>query len=493
MNAQMLHGRGIVILALALAFMSPSDMQAKGQRSLTSAERFVLDHVKAGEQADLDRSQLSDHSLSADFVADLITGRYKTAALERQGVKIAHAVLSETLIVASESVPYSVWFKSCKFEGGVDFEYTRFGRDLSFEGSTFGRPGDAAAKASATNALFIGMKVDGPVNFNQTWFYVPLNLTYAEAGSEFLFDDVHYESPENADFESLKAKEPVFFRRDHFMGKLVLADAQLFELFIENPLPPGTIDLDLTQARIEHEVSIQNATLSSFRAPFLFDAGEATFDQVVPVGTVTLIHSHFQNLTIRGFDSWLKVGSLNLEGLSFEGIDIPDAKVAPQASRLLDLIQSDRCPYSPQPYMELEKFLRTHGNPQKADEVYIAMHRGERKQLSWWKQPFDVLLDVLVGYGRKPWRAVVGVLILAVAGAFAFTRGSMEPEDKSTDTWYNPFWYSLDLLSPIDLGIAKKWRASESHNRLRDYAQIHRFLGWILIPLVVAAITGLIK
>jgi hypothetical protein len=68
----------------------------------------------------------------------------------------------------------------------------------------------------------------------------------------------------------------------------------------------------------------------------------------------------------------------------------------------------------------------------------------------------------------------------------------MEPEDSDcTDTWYNPFWFSLDLLSPIDLGVSKRWRAK--HPILRNYSQMHRVAGWILIPLIVAAITGIIK
>jgi hypothetical protein len=69
----------------------------------------------------------------------------------------------------------------------------------------------------------------------------------------------------------------------------------------------------------------------------------------------------------------------------------------------------------------------------------------------------------------------------------------MEPEDKSTDLWYNPFWYSLDLFSPIDLGMAKKWRPKKLYPEVRGYGQVHRLLGWILIPLIVAAITGIIK
>jgi hypothetical protein len=527
MNAQRSYGQRMIVLALVLAFIVPAKLSARSTNSLTHTEIFVLHKVQAGEEADLDNSRVRDHSLSADFLADLISGRYKTPELELHGVKISHAVVKEKLVLASRTIPYQVWLKFCQFEAGVDFEYTRFGRDLSFEGSTFGTPmavtpqtasrstptalpcqqvqASSGQSSDAGDALFIGMKVDGPLNFDCATFYVHLNLTYAEVASEFLFDHVHYESAENADFESLKAKAPAFFREDHFAGKIVLADSQLFELFIENPLPPGTIDLDLTQARIEHLLSIRNTNLSSFTAPFFVDSGEGTFDSVVPQGTISLVHSHFKNLTITKFDNWLKAGAtslnsgtqkvppLHLEGLSFESIDLPDETVEPQAKRMVELINSDRCPYSPQPYLELEKFLRDHGYPEEADDVFIAMQQRERKQLAWWKRPFDWLLYALVGYGREPGRAVILALFLALAGAFVFARDWMEPEDKSSDRWYNSFWYSLDLLSPIDLGIAKKWRPGESRRWMRGYAQIHRILGWLLIPLILAAITGIIK
>jgi len=86
------------------------------------------------------------------------------------------------------------------------------------------------------------------------------------------------------------------------------------------------------------------------------------------------------------------------------------------------------------------------------------------------------------------------LLILFAVGVWLFwSKEKMVPDDDSTDEWYNPFWYSLDLLSPVDLGISKKWRPGPAHPNRRTYAQIHRIAGWIIIPLIAAAITGIIK
>jgi len=222
--------------------------------------------------------------------------------------------------------------------------------------------------------------------------------------------------------------------------------------------------------------------------------GLVTLSGFVSTGPIDLAHTHFDNLVIIGFDPWLKhaTGKVNLEGFSFDTLDIVDAKVQPRAFKMLDLLNSESCPFSLQAYLELEKFLRSYGNPEKADLTYIEMRRKERKQLPFWGRRFDWVVDKLVGYGKRPWMSGIYALLLIVVGSVVFQEKRMEHDDeKCTDTWYNPFWFSVDLLSPIDLGVSRRWRARASF--LRNYAQLQRVAGWILIPFFVAAITGIIK
>lgn len=488
--------RAIICFLLACA-TQPALM---GQRliTLTPTEKLVLTQLQSGAEADLKDAGPADQVLRHNFLELLITGAYTTPALSRHGITISNATVKGLLEVTSAIIPYPVRLKHCNLEAGIDFSYDKFEHDLSLEGSHVGTPsiGQNALAPPQGPALFIGTTVDGLVNLRGAYFHTSANFTYAQVGSEFLSDDVHYESDNVADFDSFKARAPVFFRRSHFAGKLRLADSELFALYIEDPLPPGTIDLELKQAHIQRGLTIKGVTLQPLQAEFLEVAGGTKLEDVTPASQVNLAHSHFQGLTLIGFDKWLRKGApgdFNLEGLSFDGIDIPDAAVEPHAARMLELINSDRCPYSPQPYMELEKFLRAHGNPNEADQAYIDMRRRERTLLSVWLRPFDWFLDVLVGYGRRAWLAVIYALLLAVAGTAIFRPEFMEHEDKATDTWYNSFWFSLDLLSPIDLGVSKKWRPKENKRWIRNYAQVHRVAGWILIPLILAAITGVIK
>jgi hypothetical protein len=71
----------------------------------------------------------------------------------------------------------------------------------------------------------------------------------------------------------------------------------------------------------------------------------------------------------------------------------------------------------------------------------------------------------------------------------------MEPQKpEDAPRVYNRFWYSLGLFLPfVDLQADKVWRPKADQTFLRNYMRVHILLGWILIPLVLAALTGLIK
>jgi hypothetical protein len=71
----------------------------------------------------------------------------------------------------------------------------------------------------------------------------------------------------------------------------------------------------------------------------------------------------------------------------------------------------------------------------------------------------------------------------------------MELQNKRDDTrGYNPFWYSLGLFLPfVDLQADKVWKPKREKVFLRNYMRVHILLGWILVPMVLAALSGLIK
>jgi len=63
-----------------------------------------------------------------------------------------------------------------------------------------------------------------------------------------------------------------------------------------------------------------------------------------------------------------------------------------------------------------------------------------------------------------------------------------------TDFKYDPLWYSIALFLPIvDLEDAKIWTPNPKCKWRRHYMRVHIILGYLLIPIGLAAWTGLIK
>ena len=69
-----------------------------------------------------------------------------------------------------------------------------------------------------------------------------------------------------------------------------------------------------------------------------------------------------------------------------------------------------------------------------------------------------------------------------------------ERDEKFKGRRYNPIWYSFDLFAPIiDLEAASVWAPRPDKVGMWFYLRIHRLLGWILVPIAILAITGLLQ
>jgi hypothetical protein len=510
---------GVLALALLLCTISLPRLIAQEVIQLTATEQFVINELKNGREVDLSDRAPKEQVLRKDFVEELLNIAYSNPLIQKNGVSISNAIFRDKLNISDTEIPFRLLLLSCTFNHGVDFGNTKFSRRISLANSTFlgtrSAPTPNTIKASACGlncpnppeqvndateqaddeAFFSGMKVNGSADFSSTTFHVPVDFTSAEIESDLLFDDVRYQVAEPADFESLKTKGAAFFRRDNFAAPLILNDADLFELFVEG-ICSCSLNLDLTHAHIERKLWIKNIQLNSWTARFLQVNSEITLDRVTPLGEVDLAHSHLQNLAIVGFDKWLhlKPGMLHLEGVSFDTVEIEDDHYPP-ADKVLPLIDSESS-FSPQPYLELEKFYRAHGNPRDADDVYRDMRVHQRPLLSFPSRVWDLLLEITLAYGKQSWRAGLGAIFLLVLGVFVFAPNRMRWTDPNhqQEGRYSRFWYSLDQLAPaINLGDAKNWAPDPNELWTHNYAIFQRIAGWVLIPLILGAITGLIK
>jgi hypothetical protein len=176
-----------------------------------------------------------------------------------------------------------------------------------------------------------------------------------------------------------------------------------------------------------------------------------------------------------------------------------------------------------QPYLQLARVLRESGDNPGARRVLVAMEnsrrvRGNLRLLSliwqWVKR-------VGIGYGYRPWYALLCGTGVALIGAFlfclGFRAGAITPTDKdafqifekhsvsdqhSSSLEYYPGFYSLafslDTFLPIiNLGEKDHWRPNLNKGVLGEFLLcwlwIEIGLGWLLTTLFVAGLTPIIR
>jgi hypothetical protein len=59
---------------------------------------------------------------------------------------------------------------------------------------------------------------------------------------------------------------------------------------------------------------------------------------------------------------------------------------------------------------------------------------------------------------------------------------------------YYGFWYTLDLILPvINLGVADLWRPKQERWCVENWLIVLKIVGWVVVPVVVAAAGGFVK
>ena len=225
--------------------------------------------------------------------------------------------------------------------------------------------------------------------------------------------------------------------------------------------------------------------------------GYAFFDAAVFEGPVNFSYADFASLNLSNA-IWPKVAAqFQMQGMSYKYIRAVPGNERKSHKALLNL--ADQSAYSADVYSKLEEFFLSQGYRGDADKAFIKGKVRERKEYfrsgDWFGWLRSWMLDLLVGYGRQPWRAGISCAVLIALGCVLFSPKKMEPQNpEDTPRVYNRFWYSLGLFLPfVDLQSNNVWKPKADQTFLRNYMRVHILLGWILVPLVLAAVTGLIK
>jgi hypothetical protein len=197
-------------------------------------------------------------------------------------------------------------------------------------------------------------------------------------------------------------------------------------------------------------------------------------------------------------------GTVDLRGFTYDRIDVAWREL------LLEL-----SPFDPQPYGELENALRKGGQDDDADYVYLARKAAEHSRMPWVDKCADSLYSVVANYGIGLTHLAIFTLILVLVGIWVFSRPEaaepLSPEGANPqDLWprlWNAFWVTIHCLWPLDLVSTQRKSASRTRVQVRlgnsgrsihllqpaSYANLLRALGWILVPLAIGVVTGLLR
>lgn len=190
---------------------------------------------------------------------------------------------------------------------------------------------------------------------------------------------------------------------------------------------------------------------------------------------------------------------LALDGLTYAGL--------PEPAELSDWKQvlRETVGYTPQPYQQLAAGYRAAGQDREAREVLIAQRKAELRSdhLSRPVRAWIRFTGVMLGYGYKPWRAVLGLVgVAAAAVALACALGGFGglahpgPAASEPCTIAQMVAVGLDWSIPLVKTDARQvcvLTMTPTGQLLTIAGWLLQVLGWLFATLFVAAFTAVVR
>jgi hypothetical protein len=529
------HRLGLFISTLAVLALAPARTGGSNSPNPTIAEQRLLQAVHAGKMADFSKLPDGQRTISAEFLKHLM---FETDESQVPG-KLVH--LKGAIIESfnadfyrglSKRVPFELVFDSCRFTIFLCKD-CHFQRDLYFFYSTFGGGGsvqgqlglenaqiDGNLEIRSQNSLLVSLKFARISGTSNLWLPASSPLLANRLKSQAV--NVEASAPAKLDLpdaiaDSMNLRAVGVGDKESGInisgavvdrisidssGPITVTAARLTAKAVSfccSPLEPTSSDsklkvdtsLILDRSKIERDlfvgihttsISMQGATVKE----------RATFD--VDPSSSDLSFSTFDVLNWKYYPS----SSTNLNGISFRSLNVSsDPGSHASVPDALNFLRGAKSQISALTAYQTQ--LKTEGDNANAEEAYIAMRETLRdlEWEHWYSWPLgivDLFQQYVLGFGHSPVPPFLWSLAFFIFGAFAFHNEiNMQPRvDKPSD--FSGAWYSLELFLPIvDLGVAKEWRPKSESKWRVAYARAHQMAGWVLIPVTLAAITGVVK
>jgi hypothetical protein len=450
--------------------------------------------------------------VTGSFVSTLVRGGYKdAAAMGPDGLMISNGSIEGDLDLSSSQVSYRLTFENVQFRGTVECRECELGGHVNLRKSMFCSTVDfGSAQVHRTmelenadfcdTASFAGMTVDGMVYLDNSVFVTGADFTDVNVtgtvqayGASFVDDPARPHPNRSACPErSLPtvAKTVQLAKEEH--AELDRCGRPLEQKPAEKK--NATAETKFQQANIEGSLILFNNHSGALNARQLraghdlqlvwvhFD-GPVNFSGSSVGKDLRLVTPVFGNPAI-GFDG-VSYGAITTDD---KGTVNPDQTWAAMRPILAGI------DFNRDVYKRLEEYFATRGEARLADDVFIAMKKRERAMLPWFQKVGNVVQWVVLRYGRTPELAFLWGGLAVLVGIFVFQEKRMVPRDDTPPTRYSAFWYSLDAFLPLThLDAVDEWAPHPNQRATWFYFRCHQLLGWILIPLGLASITGVIK
>lgn len=147
-----------------------------------------------------------------------------------------------------------------------------------------------------------------------------------------------------------------------------------------------------------------------------------------------------------------------------------------------------------QPYTQLIGFYRREGRDSDARRVAYERERRQAAQLGLPGKAWNAFLRWTVGYGYKPLRALVVLLVLIIAGSPAFSCFHDAGDLMAAKSEHPPFVaviYTIDRLIPVvSFGLRDGFAPSGA---AQWWAFAYTLLGWMLSIAIISGVTAAVR
>lgn len=449
----------MALLALSPIFSKGETREPSKTAQQTKAVFPVLEYRFPEDRPETERT------IAAEEIANAIRAG--------KAVDIDNAVIRGPFILRSVSVKGDISIKNTRITDRVDWSYANFKgkvalggdtfeKEAVFQGDLFGKTVNLDHALFKQQASFIGAQIGQDASFQGARFEKQAMFFNIRIGNDANYDKAGFK--DWVSFDGAWIEGVAFFKEVSFEGAAYFVGARIGK---------GAF---FTGANFAGRVSFQDASFEKIS----FGPPEAKFQQTQPIDLRGSVYNRIDDPYL----FWARLSSLKNLRLDWQF------------------------------FRTLETTFREAGEEDLAKHVYYTRRLWEAHRISFEEQPVmwirDRLLWLLTGYGVQLWRILIVITLILAFGTVIFhMRGAVEakrdarlspvvgqkadPDGRISLPWSDAFWISLRLFLPVEIPAAADWQPSSrtiGGVRCTSWASVLKVVGWILVPLGVAGLTG---